>query len=220
VRVTKIEKQKHHPERKSVFADGKFLTGLSAETLLRSGLRTGDSIDPATLASLQKTEGLLSAKNAALRFLSYRPRTVRELRDKLREKEYAEEEITRTIDDLKRVGLLNDEEFARMYVRNATQLKPTGKILLKRKMLLLGLEPRIIEEALADTLQETDQDKMAMDAAKRFLGRGSSIGKRREILKDRKRLGGYLARRGFTWSVIEPVLNKSLPLHGRQEESE
>lgn len=220
MRITKIEGQKRHPGRKSIFADGNFLAGVSAETLLRSGLRTGDSIDPATLSSLQKAEGLLSAKNAALRFLSYRPRTVRELRDKLREKEYPDEEISKVIDDFKRSGLLNDREFAGMYVRNATQLKPVGQILLKRKMLLLGLEPGVIDEALAETFQEIDQNKMAIDIAEKFLARGRLTARRRDLLKDRKRLGSYLARRGFTWSVVEPVLSKLLPLHGRQPEQE
>ena len=220
MRVTKIETQKRHPDRKSIFADGKFLTGVSAETLLRSGIRTGDSIDPTTLSSIQKSEGLLSAKNVALRFLSYRPRTVKEVRDKLREKEYSDEEINEVIADLKRSRLLNDEEFARMYVRNATQLKPVGQVLLKRKMLLLGIAPRIIDEALAETLQEIDQNKIALDIAEKFLARGRHTARRRDLLKDRNRLGSYLARRGFTWNVIEPILSKLLPLHNRQAEQD
>ncbi len=218
MRITKIEAQKRRSGRKSIFVDGKFLAGVSSETLLRTGLRSGDAIDPATIQSLQQAEGLLSAKNAALRFLSVRPRTVREIRDKLREKEYADSEIANTIEELQRAGLLDDGAFARMYVRSAMQVRPIGKILLKRKMLLLGVEMKTIEEALTETLAEFDQGQVARASAEKFLARGSHTGRQRDLLKDRKRVGSYLARRGFTWDVIEPILNQLLSMHNRDTE--
>ena len=218
MRVTKIEPQKRRPDRKSIFVDGDFLAGVSSETLLRTGLRTGDAIDPATIQSLHSTEGLLNAKNAALRFLSVRPRTVREIRDKLREKEFADSEINSTIEELQRAGLLDDASFARMYIRNAMQVRPIGKILLKRKMLLLGVDLKTIESALAESLPEYDQSQIAKASAEKFLARGSHTGKQRDLMKERKRAGGYLARRGFTWDVIEPILNQLLPMHKRNTE--
>ena len=213
MRITKIEPQKRRPDRKSIFVDGNFLAGVSSETLLRTGLRTGDTIDPATIQALQATEGLLNAKNAALRFLSVRPRTVREIRDKLREKEFAESEIGNTIDELQRAGLLDDAAFARMYIRNAMQVRPIGKVLLKRKMLLLGVDLKTIEAALADTLPEYDQRDLARASAEKFLARGKHTRRQPDAIKDRKRVGGYLARRGFTWDVIEPVLKELVPMN-------
>ena len=213
MRITKIEAQKRRPERKSIFVDGKFLAGVSDETLLRTGLRTGDAIDPTTIQSLQQTEGLLSAKNAALRFLSVRPRTVREIRDKLRQKEFTDSETSNTIEELKRTGLLDDDAFARMYIRNAMQVRPIGKVLLKRKMLLLGVDLRTIEAALADTLPEYDQSQVARASAEKFLTRGSQTRRKPDAVKDRKRVGSYLARRGFTWDVIEPILKELVPMN-------
>ncbi|MBM2842078.1 MAG: recombination regulator RecX, partial [Bacteroidetes bacterium] len=96
MRVTKIESQKKNPRRKNVYADGEFVAGVSDETLLRSGLRTGDEISDERLKILIQEEETSSAKQVALRFLAHRPRTTKEIRDKLREKEFAEEEIKQT----------------------------------------------------------------------------------------------------------------------------
>ena len=86
MKITSIESQKNRPERRAIFADGQFLIGVGAETLIRSGLRTGDEITPQTLSLLQRMEETLGAKTAALHFLTIRPRSEREVRDKLREK--------------------------------------------------------------------------------------------------------------------------------------
>ncbi len=213
MRITKIEAQKRRSNRRSIFVDDKFLTGVSDETLARVGLRPGDTVDAATIQSLQSTEGLLNAKNAALRFLSVRPRAVREIRDKLREKEYADSEIDNAIEELKRAGLLDDGAFARMFIRNAMQVRPIGKILLKQKLLLLGVDKNTIEDAIAETLPEFDQGQIARASAEKILARGNNTRRQRDVLKDRKRVGSYLARRGFTWDVIKPILNQLLPMH-------
>jgi len=205
MRITKIEKQKGHPERRNIYADGSFLLGASAETLIRHRLRIGDEIEPAALRSLLQTEELLNAKRTALRYLSYRPRTEREVRHKLREQDFPDHEISTTIDDLKRARLLDDEAFARMYVRDALALRPSGKLLLKRKMLLLGVARPLVDHVLDEAFAGVDQIDVALDAAKKFLKKAGD--KKTDAAKIRSRVGGFLARRGYTWDVIEPVLN-------------
>ena len=83
MRVTRIAPQKKRPGRRNIYIDGSFAIGVGAETLLRSGLRTGDEVDPAFLSTLERTERESALRAAALRLLSARPRSVRELRDRL-----------------------------------------------------------------------------------------------------------------------------------------
>jgi regulatory protein len=210
VYITRIESQKRHPERKNIFADGRFVLGISKETLLKAGLRVGDEITQAVIQRLQETEGLSAAKNAALRFIAYRPRTVREVRDKLREKEFSDEEISRVIEDLTRAKLLNDREFARMFVRDAVSSRPVGKLLLRRKMLLLGLERQLVDEVLAEELEDVDLEQSAREAAEKFVKRSRTVRGREETLKLRNRLAAFLGRRGFGWDIIQPVIQKVL----------
>ena len=190
--------------------DGKFLAGVSAETLMRLALRTGDEVGPDQIAILRKTEELFSAKNAALRFLGPRPRTVREVRNKLREKEFGDEEIDRAIADLKEAGLLNDTEFARSYIRNALAIRPVGKLVLKRKLLFLGIDKPTVEEAISQLLEPGNEEEAALKAARRFLK--TALGRPQDVDKQklRQKLAGFLGRRGYTWETIEPVMKKVL----------
>lgn len=206
MRVTKIESQKKNPSRKNIYADGEFVTGVSDETLLRSGLRTGDEISDERLKMLLQEEETSSAKQVALRFLAHRPRTTKEIRDKLREKEFAEEDIKQTIETLERTGLLNDAEFARMYIRDTLSAKPTGPALLKRKLILLGVDKALVNEAVQNAFAEVDSTAAAMDAGEKFLKKSTATRKASDKTRLRERLASFLIRRGFTWDTIQPVL--------------
>ena len=142
MKITQIAPQQRNPSRRNLYVDDTFAAGISTETLLRFGLRVGDEITHATLQEIEKTEELVNAHGAALRYLGVRPRTEKEIRDKLREKEFGDEEIARTIAELKASGLANDREFARMYIRDAMLKRPAGAMMLRRKLLLLGVEKR------------------------------------------------------------------------------
>ena len=219
MKITSIESQKNRPERRNIFADGQFLIGVGAETLIRSGLRRGDEITPQTLSLLQRMEETLGAKAAALRFLTIRPRSEREVRDKLREKEFGPEEIETTIDDLTKARLLDDAEFARAFIRNATAIKPTGAILLKRKLLLLGVKKETVEQALQEELAEADQHGAAAKAATAFLKRARTSRKQENPSRLRVRLTAFLLRRGYTWDIVEHAVKKSM-LGGGDEDGE
>jgi regulatory protein len=209
VRITKIENQKRRPGRKNIYVDGEFLAGVSGETLLRLALRAGDELGAEQIKVLKKTEELVSARNVALRYLATRPRTVREVRDKLRDREFSDAEIARVIEELKHSGLLDDEEFARLYIRNALTLKPSGELLLRRRLLLLGVEKQIVERALCDTIRTGDRVEQASRAAETFLKRSAKARGGESPEKMRQRLSTYLARRGFSWDAIEEILKKT-----------
>lgn len=209
MRITKIENQKRKPGRKNIYADGQFLAGISAEALIRLGLRTGDDISPEQIHALKQTEELVSARATALRFLATRPRTVREVHDKLRERKFADEQIQRVISDLRSSGLLNDTEFTRTFIRDSLALKPSGRILLKRKLLLLGIDKSTVESAFEELSPSAKQEEQAWKAAQQFLRRQEKRVSQ-DPLKLRQRLTGFLARRGFTWDLIEPVVSRAL----------
>ena len=210
MRITKIEPQKRRPGRKNIFADGQFVAGISDETLLRLALRTGDEIHPDTLKALQKTEELYHAKGVALRYLSSRLRTERELRDKLREKEFADDEISRTIGELRAAGLVNDLEFARMLIRDALALKPVGRSVLRHKLLLLGVEKSVTDQALEEGFASVDMQSIVLEAARQFMKRTRRSRKAEIPRKRRARLTSFLLRRGYSWDVIRPVINSIL----------
>lgn len=210
MRITKIENQKRRPGRKNIYADGKFVAGISDETLLKLALRTGDEIGPEQITALQAAESQQNAKNTALRYLATRPRTERELRSKLREKEFSDEEISRVIQDLRQAGLLDDREFARLYIRNARTLRPAAAPLLRRKLLLLGITRTVADEILGEELTSADQKQTARDLAAGFVARARGTRSDEPLDKLRARLTGFLGRRGFPWETINDVIREAL----------
>ena len=214
--ITKIESQQKNPSRKNLYADGAFLIGVSAETLLRFGIRTGDEIGEEKLKALQATEELQGAKAVALRFLARRQRTEKEIRDKLREKEFDDEEIKKTIENLRGLGFLNDDEFARSYVRHQLALRPKGKLVLKQKLLLLGIKKETIDAALNEVFQETSQEDAALEAAQKFLTKSAKS--RDDPHKTKQKLVAFLSRRGFTWDIVSSVAKKTLGEKAIEEE--
>jgi regulatory protein len=208
MRITSIEPQKKNPTRRNIFADGDFVAGVSAETLLRFGLRVGDEVAPPLIAAIEKAEELVSAKGVALRFLTVRPRTEREIRDKLREKEFGDEEIAQTIASLKASGLLDDAAFARMYIRDALAGRGAGRILLKKKLLLLGVEKSTIDEALEETFAGVDVQAAALALARQFVKKTQNLKKDEPSQKRRNRVSSFLKRKGYGWDTIEAVLKQ------------
>ena len=208
MRITKIEPQKKNPARRNIYGDDEFVVGVSAETLLRFGLRVGDELPPVLITAIEKAEELVGAKGVALRYLTVRPRTEREIRDKLREKEFGDEEIARTITSLKSAGLLDDASFARMYIRDALAGRPAGKMLLKRKLLLLGVEKSVVEDAIEETFSGVDVQATALALARQFIKKTQNLKKDESPMKRRGRISSFLARKGYGWDTIEAVLKQ------------
>ncbi len=204
MRITKIEPQKRRPGRNNIYIDGRFAMGIGDETLIRLRLRSGDEINPPLLSEMESAEEIAKAKSVALRFLAHRPRTIHEVREKLRQKEFPEEEIERAIHDLEGIGLLNDRQFAGMYIRDQLATRPSGRLLLKQKLHRLGVENQLAEEVLDEIFLSVSQKDAARQAVKKYLRTRGGRVKDPAVL--RNRLAGFLARRGFSWDDISSVL--------------
>ena len=218
MRITEIRPQERNPSRRNLYLDGNFALGLSMETLLRYGLRKGDEISAETLQRIQQTEERVNARAAALRYLGIRPRTVKEVRDKLREKEFGDEEIAATIVDLEKAGLLNDAEFARMYIRDRMRTRPSGALLLKRKLLLLGIDKAMIAEALLETGHADQTLESALEIADTFATKARVMHPDDPPSKLWKRVASFLGRRGFDWETVQTVVSQVVREHSSGED--
>ena len=201
MRITKIERQKKHPTRKSVFIDGRFAFGVSDEVLLTSSLHEGVELEEADLQKILRREDEESAKQKSLRFLSIRPRSVKEMRDYLRRKEYAEEIAASVIAELKTLKLLDDVSFARMVCRDTLAKKPAGEKLLRSILFKKGVQKTDIDAILPEFFTSASELEMALQAAERQQMRAKRSSKFVDDLHAEKKLLDYLVRRGFTFET-------------------
>lgn len=208
MRITRIETQQKRRDRVNLYADGEFAVGISKETLLRAALRVGDELTPDQLHALRSDEDAFQTRAAALRLLARRPRSERELRDRLREKEHADADIARVLADLRAAGLVNDAAFARTFIRNALTLRPLGEIQLRQKLLVFGIERSVVDDAIREELGAVDVDDIALGLVQKYLARTAGRGPSDDPQKRRRLASAMLARRGYSWAVIARVLKR------------
>jgi len=163
------------------------------------------------IAELKELDDTAKATDAAIRLLTARPRAVREIRDRLRRKEYDDETIERVIERLRDWRYIDDEAFARYWVENRESNRPRGRRLLEQELRLKGVERETVSHAIEDA--EIDERAGALEIARAKLR--SYRGEEEAVA--RRRLGGFLARRGYGYDVVKPVLDE---LFGEHEDEE
>ncbi len=131
----------------------------------------------------------------ALRFLKFRPRSVFEIEQKLRSKKISENEIAKVTSVLKKNKLLDDDNFAKMWVRDRNLLKPTGSFVLKMELKKKGISDDIIGQVL--TAQEDEP------LAKKALEM-----KYRDRNIDYEKKVAFLQRRGFGTNIVYKIFKK------------
>lgn len=196
--ITRIAKQERR-DRYNIFADGRFYTALSAELLLESGIAEGDELEPDQLDPFIERDETGKVLNQALRFLSARPHSERELRTKLRRKEVDPELIDDAFARLRELGYLDDAAFARQWVEERGRQRGTLKLRaeLKRK----GVADDVIAAALEGS-PERDELADARELAAKRLARLSG----EPPQQVRAKLTRYLAGRGYRYDVIRQAL--------------
>ncbi|MCK4224990.1 MAG: RecX family transcriptional regulator [candidate division Zixibacteria bacterium] len=205
--ITRIEPQKKNPRRRSVFIDGKFAFGVDEEVVSRLGLEKGEGLTEQKIKNIliQKSEN--EAKEVALRFLSFRRRTEKEIKDKLKKKGLDERTIKSTIAKLKDYDLINDSEFATAWVKERLAYKPRGKKLLRQELWKKGIKKDIINQVTEELCQ--DEDKSASELLEKIKKRYKSL----EPKVARRRMLSLLLRRGFSYEIakntMEPLISPS-----------
>lgn len=196
--ITALVLQKNNKERVSVFLDEQYAFSLS---LLRAAqLKRGQYLSEEQIKALRSQDERDKAYNRALNYLSYRPRSQAEMERYLLGKGWDEVVVCDVIDRLKQIGLVDDREFAHFWVDNRQRFRPRGRMALRYEMKAKGLGEEIIAEVLEDVDEEQSAYELASSRARKETGLAP-----REF---RRKLGQYLARRGFSFSVIEAVLRK------------
>jgi regulatory protein len=198
-KITELRFQKRNKDRVNVYIDGRFAFGLAA--IEAAHLKVGQELSDADMARLQKQDEIERAYERALNFLSYRPRSKAEVRRNLG-KDVEEPIIDAVVERLMRARLLDDGEFANYWVENRVQFKPRGARALRQELWQKGIPDAVIAEALEDFDEQ--------DAARRVAEAGARRMARLKPRDFRRKLSGYMARRGFSYAVIKPLVEEML----------
>jgi len=134
-----------------------------------------------------------SSLNYSLWLLGKRAYSEKQIREKLAKKEYPTEEIEATVKKLRDLKFLDDLEFARNFIRQATSSKPKGKYRLTMELSQKGVAKDLIEQAISENL--TDESKLALDTLKRYGKKFARLDRQKRFEKSIR----FLLARGFSY---------------------
>ena len=146
-------------------------------------------------------------KNQALKFamklLDIRKRSVFEMKNRLRRKEFEEEIINEVIKELFEYGYLNDEEFAEAYINDRINFNPRGSFLVKKELREKGIAENIVNEKIKELFPEEKEMELAKKAAEK---KRETLNKDLEKNKIYQKTGSYLQGKGYSAYIIREVL--------------
>jgi regulatory protein len=197
-KITSIETQRRTPNRVNIHLDGEFAFGLAR--IVAAWLRVGQELSEEKIEQLQTADARERAFQQAMLYLSYRARSESEIRKNLQKHEIPEAVIEQTLERLRQDGLANDNQFAQAWVENRSTFRPRSRRMMAMELRQKGLD----DEAIESAVETVDDEASAYAAGQKRSGRLKDL----EWIDFRKKLSGFLARRGFSYSVIAPVVTR------------
>lgn len=196
-RITGVRERR---DRARIFVDGEFWAEIDLVTMLGCGLREGVEFSSVELHEARVAGERSLAMGRALNLLGYRARSTREIRDRLRRSEYAEETIDNIVERLEELGYLDDMEYARTVARNKSRKYGPRRIYgdLRKDGLNEATAWEVVEEEFAGRSEVEE----AFDAAsRRYNSHEVSVAQARRVY-------GFLMRRGYSAAVCAEVASK------------
>lgn len=194
--ITNIEKQKKNENRFSVFIDNKFAFGIDGVDLLYLKIKIGSKLSDKEYNYIIENILYQKAKDKAIKYISYKLRTEKEVYNKLKEQDYDDITIQKVIELLKTYDYINDKEFTKSYIHDKFNLKGYGSERIKYELKSKGVDEQIIKDELNQSnINEVDKALMLLD--KKLKGNFDIE------FKEKQKIFGFLLRRGFNYDTIK-----------------
>ncbi len=198
--------------RVDVYVDGAPAFDVARSIASTHGLRPGMPIAREQIEAIVAADVRRQALDVAGAMLARRPRSEREVRQRLKQHKFEPALVDETVRKLVSAKLLDDAEFARSWTESRDRTSPRGQRLIVQELRANGVEAGVAQEAAAAVSDE--------DAAYRLAARRLRSLERLEHDAFRNRLGAYLQRRGFGWDVCRATVARCWRELGRDAAEE
>jgi regulatory protein len=201
--VTSLAAKRGRSDRYAVYVEGKRSFEVAVEVVARTGLRQGDVLGEDELARLLLLDAPFRAKDVALAMLAQRERCAREIEERLRVRGFTEEVVVDTVVWLRDREYVSDGRYAASFAEG--RLKAGwGARRIRAELLRKGVDRETTEESLRAAVQEDPADQ-GMAAVMALVRRKFGSQFAQDPAAARRRLSGFLARRGYDWDAIGAV---------------
>jgi regulatory protein len=197
--ITAITAQKRDKKRVNIFFDGEFAFGISR--IVAAWLQVGQNLTDEQISKLISEDQDEAAYQRAIKLITYRDRSIAEIRQSLHQKQIPEEIIENVINRLGENGLLDDKRFANLWIENRNEFRPRSHRMLALELRKKGISEDIISQVLENT---TADEELAHKAAQKQIRRYMTL----EWQEFRRKLGSFLARRGFSYETVDLTVHQ------------
>ena len=199
-KITALKTSKRTEKQVNIFLDGKFTISIDNELVVKKGLQIGQEMSDEQIKSLTEDVSLVRCLNTAYRFMSYRPRSEAEMKDRLHRRGFEDSKIEIVINKLKEQNLLDDTAFAQFWKENRDAFRPRSQRMTRMELKRKGVADEIIKAVTDDANDMDSAYEAALKKAQRLSGADYEV--------FRRRVGDYLKRRGFGYMVINQTVKR------------
>lgn len=199
-KITALRFSKGRNKKVNVSLDGRYAFNLEVDVAVKERLKVEQEISVSQVEALKKAGYRQKCYNAAARLLGYRPRSEHEMRQRLTQRGFDNDTIETVLTRLKEQDLINDNDFARFWKDNRQSFSPRSQWLTRMELKQKGVPGEIIDQVVGDI---SDIDN-AYHAARKKACSLAAV----DYQSFRRRLGEYLKRRGFGYSVIIKTIER------------
>jgi len=212
--ITKISVQKQ-AGRYNIDLDNQFAFGVSESVLIKYGLAKGRELDDDLIADIKLSDEVAKAMHVALNYLGHSLRTIKQVQQKMHDKEIPEQVQLQVISQLEAQHYLDDLNYAIHYVATKKTISPKGPIVIKMALKQAGVSDINIEEALA-TYTDEEQIIVATQLAKK----AAVTYKRESTRSKQQKIIAALAKKGFSFDMAQNAVSHLAAEHDDQSELE
>lgn len=211
--VTAITPSVKREGRFDVQVNGTLVATLTLDAVERLRLQVGAPFSDPIATAVEREVQAQRTMDRALNMLAFRARSIRELRRGLVKKGEPEDQVDAAIERLVSAGLLNDEDYARGYVRAKVAGPGFSRRRLRGELYRRGVARDVADQAINEVFESEETDEAAIIER-------VAVKKARSLEKldpdtRRRRLYAFLARRGYELDDIRQIMTKVLAVEDR-----
>jgi regulatory protein len=204
--LTQITEQKRRPNRRNIFLDGRFAFGVNLNVVAQFHLQAGMELSDQQVQAIQQGEVRQECMDKALRYLERRLYSRHELQVRLARQDFGPAVIEGVLNELQRLGYVDDERFARTKALSAAEHKHHGKRRAMVELIKAGVDRPVADRALEKVYDVHD----SLATARQLAQKKAPALRKLDPLVARRRLAGMLLRRGFDYDTVRPVIDEVL----------
>lgn len=197
-KILSIKRSTRYNDRIIVKLDDKSVFRVPEDAFVLNPLHVGQTVTLDEIENYDVKMRLQEAKDAAFKLLSFRMRSIAEMRKRLKEKSFSQIEIDHVIDKLTKLNYLNDVEFGKAFVKEKIKNKKIGPKAIKSELFPHQLSPDFVDELIENVYKKYKiNDLITFHLKRKKIKKNTQMNK-----SDLSRLNNYLLRKGFEWDNI------------------